>query len=333
MASLNIPSDIFTVNNLPVQSRIFVQSIPKSFYNFSYSLYNETRYDDVFSVYPYADLNREFKLDYEYTILSTVLNITADEKNSKGDKIKWSNNIILTILYDFPNKHEGVQNRKKNENNKSRSRYSAMPLDCLKDICLGKLNEETGLWTCVSSSQEALSLDNYQLQSPISGSGIYAVILNPRMNDKKLNIELNFFIQHLLSITITVLILLLIIGIGLYVFSRIYRYRRKYKRTKKAYQDTKFEFSSLEMRTSNIQGETLADQEEGVLFTENPTYKKIKIDETSNVRQLESMYEKFDKKLKTLEKNNRILLEKTENMKNEIQRLKEYRDEMSQPLI
>ena len=46
------------------------------------------------------------------------------------------------------------------------------------------------------------------------------------------------------------------------------------------------------------------------------------------VGSLEDMRDKFTKKLKALEKNNKTLQEKNENMKNEINRLKDYKDKI-----
>ena len=335
MASLNVPSDTFLAEDTSVESRIFIQSVPKSKYNNTYSVYNNTRYDDVLLVYPYSDPNRNYKLNYEYAILSTVLNITAENKtlfmeNGVKKDITWNNNLILTILYDFPYKHEGIlEKQKQNASNKNQNKkYSSMPLDCLNDICLGKLEENTGLWKCIGLSQEAKSYNNLQLKASINSSGIYSVILNPRPNTNILNVEYNFFLKYLLPISLIIILILLILGILCYIFSRIYRYRRKYKTTKAKYNSTNIEFNKMGVRHSSIQGETIADQEEGVIFTPNPCYRNIKNDESVNSRQLEDMRDKFTKKLKALEKNNKTLQEKNENMKNEINRLKDYKDKI-----
>lgn len=327
MVSLNVPSDTFLCGNETVESRIFINSVPKSVYNKTYCEYNETRYDDVLLVYPYSDPTGSYKLDYEYAILSTVLNITAENKNifNNSEDIKWNNNLILTILYDFPYKHEGIIEKSKINN----TRYSSMPLDSLTDICLGKLEEETGLWKCVGLSQEARSYNNFQLKASFNSSGIYAVILNPKPNTNELNIEYNFFLRYLLPISLIILLVLFILGVLCYIFSRIYRYRRKYKAKKQEYVSTNIDFNTMEIRQSDIQGETLADKEEGVIWTQNPTYKNVKNEESANTRQLEEMRDKVNKNLKKLEKNNKVLQEKIEKMKNEIQRLKDYKAELA----
>jgi len=327
MASLNVPSDTFLSENESVESRIFINSVPKSKFNKTYSKYDKTRYDDVLLVYPYSDPTGTFKLDYEYAILSTVLNITAEKKTLFENKkdIIWNNNLILTILYDFPYKHEGIVD----STLINKKRYSRMPLDSLTDICLGKLEEETGLWKCVGLSQEAKSYNNFQLKASFNSSGIYAVILDPKQNTNKLNIEYSFFLRYLLPITLVILLILLILGVLCYIFSRIYRYRRKYKASKDAYNSTNIEFNKVGMRQSKIQGETLADQEEGVIWTQNPCYRNAINEDSVNNRQLEDMRDKFTKKLKALEKNNSILQEQTQNMKDEIKRLKDYKAKIS----
>ena len=329
MASLNIPSDTFLSQNKSVESRLFIKSIPKSKFNHTYCQYNKTRYDDILLVYPYSDPQATYKLTYEYTILSTVLNITAENHTLYENKkdIIWNNNVILTILYDFPYKHEGIIEKQKNKNKSKR--YSSMPLDSLTDICLGKLEQSTGLWKCVGLPQEAKSYTNLQLKASINESGIYAVILDPKPNSNKLTIEYNFFLRYFLPISLITVAVVFILGIICYIFSRIYRYRRKYKATKETVNSTNIEFNRMGIRQSNIQGEILADQEDGVIWTQNPTYRKAKSDESANTRQLEEMRDKFTKKLKALEKNNKTLQQQTQNMKDEIKRLNDYKAEIS----
>jgi len=336
MASINVPSDTFLSEGVSVESRIFIQSYPKSKYNKTFSVYDRTRYDDVSLVYPYSDPNGNLRLEYEYTILSTVINITTENKtlyaeNGEKKDVTWNNNLILSVLYDFPYKHEGIIEKKKENANSNDKKFSSMPLDALTDICLGKLEVSTGEWKCNGLSQEAKSYNNLQLKASINSSGIYAVILDPKQNSKKLNVEFNFFLKYLLPITIVLILVLLILGILCYVFSRIYRYRRKYKDTKEKVRSTNIEFNMLGVRQSQIQGETLADQEEGVIFTSNPCYRNANLDVSSNTRQLEDMRDKFTKKLKALEKNNKTLKEQTENLKDEIKRLKDYKQEMQNP--
>ena len=329
MASLNVPSDTFLSESKSVESRIFIKSIPKSKFNNTYSNYDKTRYDDILLVYPYSDPQATYKLSYEYTILSTVLNITAENHTLYEDKkdIVWNNHLILTILYDFPSKHEDII-KKQNYKNKNK-RYSRMPLDSLTDICLGKLNTSSGLWKCIGLPQEAKSYTNLELKASINDSGIYAVILDPKQNTNKLTIEYNFFLRYFLPISLISVGVLLVLGILCYIFSRIYRYRRKYKATKETYNSTNIEFNRMEIRQSKIQGETLADQEDGVIWTQNPTYRNAKNDESVNTRQLEEMRDKFTKKLKALEKNNKTLQEQNENMKAEIKRLNDYKAEIT----
>ena len=204
-----------------------------------------------------------------------------------------------------------------------------MPLDSLTDICLGKLEETTGLWKCIGLSQQAQSYANFQLKASINSSGIYTVILNPKRNENKLNIEYNFFLRYLLPISLIIIFSLLILGILCYIFSRIYRYRRKYKDTKDKYKSTNIEFNKMGIRYSNIQGVTLADQEEGVIWTQNPTYRNQKNNESVSSKHMEDMRDKLIKKLKALEKNNQTLKDRTENMKNEIKRLNNYKEEIS----
>ena len=326
IAILKVPSYTFFSGSNSIETEVYIQSIPKSKYNDTYSVYNETRNDDVLLVYPYSNNNGNYKLDYEYTILSTVLNITVANEN-----IIWNNKLILTLLYDFPYKHEGITNIKYYNKRKNKI-YSNMPLDSLNDICLGKLEENERLWKCVELSQEAKSYTNLQLKASINSSGIYAVILNPKPNLNILPIEYNFYLKYLLPISLLIIFIITVLLIICYVFSRIYRYRRKYKATKVAYESTKIEYNHV--NNSHIVGETIGDQEEGVVWTQNPTYRKAKYEGSSeNSKNLEERRDKLIKRLKALEKNNKTLQERTDDIKEEIKRLKDYKAEISKNKI
>ena len=266
------------------------------------------------------------KLKFEYCVLSTVLNITVENKTNDKDKmpIIWKNNLTLNLLYNFPYKHPGIVEREK----EIPVGYSPMPLNRTRDVCLGKLNESNGLWKCNGLRDNKKCFKNCILEASINESGIYAVILAPEVNESLMFIKYNWFVVYIKHIFIIAFAVVLIVGTLIYVFSRIYRYKRKYRSAKEVYHSTNIEFNLLGINLSEIQGETIADQEEGVIWTSNPSFRNVKDDNSDKIKQLEEMRDKFMKNLKALEKNNETLKEQTLNYKKDIQRLNDYKDEI-----
>ena len=71
-------------------------------------------------------------------------------------------------------------------------------------------------------------------------------------------------------ITIIILILFSLIGLGIYIFSRIYIYRIKYKGTKEIYKGFVLELSDLQDKSvTGRQDQTYGDVKEGIIYTDN----------------------------------------------------------------
>ena len=318
IGSIYVPSDTLSKEGKSISGTIKVKSVLRSDVQETYSTYNETRTEDLLKVFPYADPESNYTLEYEYTVLSSAVSISLDDA-----AISFKKNILLTLAYDFPGKHESLQVNETEALNATTKDF--MSLSPLEDVCLAKL--EGKLWKCVGGLTKTESLDNYQLQGALNTTGIYAVILNLRINTTPLNIEYNFLIEHLTTISILTVIVLIIIGICIYVFMRIYRYRGKYKDTSNKFKNVEMEMNSMQDSSTDIIGQTIGDTKEGVVFTDNPAFKLVR-DEQKSKRtiQLEKMHDNYTKRLRTLERNNQTLKASLDNIKAEYDRLIKYKE-------
>lgn len=337
LASLYVPSDAFVKDGVSSSATLLIKSVPKSKITSTFSKYNETRNEDIIRVFPYADPNGDFTLEYEYTVLSTVVSIEVEDE---GVEIK--KNILLTLTYDFPSNHETlvekeepetdsegetkeIQPRNLGEDTNSGENY--MHLSALEDVCLARLEENE--WKCVGLLSKTQSLDYFQLQGAFNKTGTYAVILAPRINTTPLSIEENFLVEHLVAITVITLVVLIIIGICTYVFLRIYRYRGKYKETSQKAKESQMEMTNMLDSSTSMIGQTIGDTKEGVVFTDNPAFKLVRDDGKSKRNiQLEKLKDNFLKRLRTLERNNEKLKTSYENVKTEYDRLNDYKSSL-----
>ena len=319
IGNLYIPSDsIRNVNGNIHETAIYLRSVPRNEIPQTYYEYDSTRYNDIISAFPYADSNENSNLDYEYNVLSSVVNFSFVEEN-----YYIYNPLLLTLLYDFPEKYEKLHNIRN-----SSDINSFKFLNKTEDVCLAKLNKSF-YWNCLNSASKTESLSKLQLQGRISEPGIYAVILSPVKNDAKLEIKKNNLIEFRYAITITSIILIIIIGSIIYIFYRIYRFRGKYKKTTKLFKSLEFEMNDLQLKSTDIIGQTIGDTKEGVIFTDNPCY-KIKND-SKNLKtiQLEKRYDDYLKKLKILEKNNKTLTERLDEITTQYEELVKVKEELN----
>ena len=324
-----IPAETITNKNdhSTAETLLYFKSVTRNKIEDTYMRYNETRIDDLKSIYPYADPNNDYTLGYQYTVLSSAIEIKLNDSIST----EISRNILLTLLFDFPINHESLTINEliKNEigNYSNTSNYSTQPLNHVRDVCLGKLNTNTRKWECNGLNYKVEEKSNLQLTGELNEEGIYAVILNLTPNYNQLYIEPNWFISHLTGILIFSLIFILILGISIYIFIRMFRYRAKYKGTKELFKGIEKEFD--ELRTKSVtgrRGETFSDIKEGIIYTDNVAFKsEVDNDKRLKNHQLEKMFDSYNKKLKILERNNALLKEQYDSIKNEIDRIKEFK--------
>ena len=284
------------------------------------------------SVYPYADPDSNYCLSYQYFVLSSAIEVTL--KDPQNTQI--SGKVLLTLLFDFPYKHENLEKTKsfeeEEENYEKTSRYTTLPLSYSKDVCLGKLNKQTRKWECNKLNFNVEAKNNLQLTGEVNEEGIYAVVLALRMNDNKLYINENWFIANLKLLAFILLGILLFIGIAIYIFSRIYRYRQKYKGTKEIYKGFESELSDLQDKSvTGRQGQTYGDIKEGIIYTDNIAFKsQIDSDARRKNTQLEKIFDAYTKKLRLLERNNALLKGQYDSIKNEYNRLNNYKDTLKE---
>ena len=87
--------------------------------------------------------------------------------------------------------------------------------------------------------------------------------------------------------------------------------------------------NDLQQRSTDIIGQTIGDAKEGIIFTDNPCY-KIK-NESKNLRtiQLEKRYDDYLKKLKVLEKNNKTLTDRLDQIQTQYEELVKVKEELN----
>ena len=331
--SVEIPAGTITKksDNSSAEAQLSFRSVTRSTIKDTYNEYNKTREDDLKSVLPYADPDNNYTLTYQYCVLSSAIEVTL-----KGDN-QYSGKVLLTLLFDFPFKHEKLEksNIYEEEDESSyqkTSRYTTFPLNYKKDVCLAKLNVKTRKWECNGLNFDVEAKSNLQLTGELNEDGIYAVVLQLKINDNKLYINENWFISHLKLLTFLFLGLLLLIGLAIYIFSRIYRYRVKYKGTKEIYKGFELEINDLQDKSvTGRQGQTYGDVKEGIIYTDNIAFKS-QLDSEARKRntQLEKIFDAYTKKLRLLERNNALLKGQYDSIKNEYNRLNNYKDTLKE---
>ena len=331
---VEIPSGTITSKSdkSSIDTQITFRSISRNKIEDTYTIYEKTRVDDLKAVYPYADPDDNFTLNYQYTVLSSVIEVKLKEPETT----EISGKILLTLLFDFPYKHEKLEKTisydDEDEDYSKTSRYTTLPLNYNKDVCLAKLNAKTRKWECNKLNFNVEAKNNLQLTGEVNEEGIYAVVLELRMNDNKLYINENWFISNLKLITIILLVLIFLIGLAIYIFTRIYRYRIKYKGTKEIYKGFELELSDLQDKSvTGRQGQTLGDVKEGIIYTDNIAFKsQIDTEARKKNTQLEKIFDAYTKKLRLLERNNALLKGQYDSIKNEYNRLNTYKDTLKE---
>ena len=133
-------------------------------------------------------------------------------------------------------------------------------------------------------------------------------------------------------LSIIILVLIFLIGLAAYIFSRIYRYRIKYKGTKEIYKGFELELSDLQDKSvTGRQGQTYGDVKEGIIYTDNIAFKsQVDSEARKKNTQLEKIFDAYTKKLRLLERNNALLKGQYDSIKNEYNRLNNYKDSLKE---
>ena len=270
-------------------------------------------------IFPYADSANSNSLEYQYSVLSPVVDIRFLEKN-----LTLKNIIILTLAYDFPYKNPFLLNF----NNTSKT--SNMPLDPLLDVCLAKLDTVTNYWNCLNTNNSTEKEVNFYFYGGIKEEGIYAVVLNTRIDNSILPVVENFLAKYIMIILISSLIVGVVFGVGIYVFIRIYRYREKYKKTKEQEKIAESKNTELQNMQTSFHQQTIGDQIDQIVYTTNPAFKIIRNEKKSQrIEELQIMQEQLLKRYKTFEKNNQNLKNVYENVNKQYEELQNYKEQLT----
>jgi len=306
----NLPNNTNKYETVEVQpSPLVIRSVPSELLQKTITSFNLTRRDDIYKEFPNSDLNNQQILQYEYTVLSPVINISRIYPSSSN----YSTPLVLTLAYDFPVYIPDITN------------LTNSVFNPFNDVCLGVLNLTTNIWNCTKGKTSAVKYVNYEFNSEINSDGIYAVIFKPAPNNNATPTEPNFLALYFFYIMISGGVSAIVLMIGMYVFWRVYRYRDKYKATRKEEKNFEVQMQELQQTGTVHMGQTLGDNMSHIFFTNNPSFKVVKV-ETKSVREieLENMMEILSKRLRVLENNNENLKNNHQNLSNELSRLMDY---------
>ena len=313
IGKLYIPINTFYLDKF-INTSIRVKVIAKSQIKKTKITYDQTRRDDIMTIFPYGDKEEKFELEYEYGVLSPAIEINFESmdhhnENDTSSRIVFKNNIIINLAYDFP----------------ETKRDTKSVLNPDKDICLGMLNIVENRFNCVGEFTTS-NFNIRELTGSINISGIYAVILHPASDNTLIEFEENFIIKNFIIIISVTAALLLILGIGFYVFIRIYRYKEKYKTTKESSNLIQQKMMEMQNLGSSHLGQTIGDSIDNIIYTSNPLYKVEKvIEKSARAFEIDALISKYQKRKVQLENNNSTLEKKLEMLKEEIERMQEYK--------
>ena len=264
-----------------------------------------------------------------------LYNVSNSIEGSEGI-LTFENSVMSNVFKFYNNKSEAdIKFGLAGTVNIAHNEYDASGL-YYYDYCLAKLNNydlekdtiEYGKdkgWECTERQTE-----EGQTEFQIKEFGVYAVILNPsriRINYFGDTTEKNFFLENVKSILIVLAIIIVIIALIFYIFVRVTRYRQKYheNRTKiLLLQQQKQEYENM---TTDIFGQTLGDNINGIVYKANPAYtttNEIKKSGTSLEEEIENLQiecrnvndqnERLQKDIADLTEQYKVLTASIENM-------------------
>ena len=232
-------------------SRLFVDEVPSSVINVP-GLYNHTT--------------------------ELIFNVSNSIYASEG-VISFENS-IMSPVFKFYSKDSDAEFRISGRINMDHNEYEAAGL-LYYDYCLGRLKgydlesdkieaSEENVWECVDR-QTRYGQTEYQIKD----FGVYAVILNPLRN--KINYfgtttEKNFFLENVKNILIFFAIIIVLCALVFYIFVRVTRYRQKYHENRAKILLLQQQKQEYENMTTDIFGQTLGDNINGIVYKANPAY-------------------------------------------------------------
>ena len=125
-------------------------------------------------------------------------------------------------------------------------------------------------WECVERQEK-----EEQNEFKITEFGVYAVILNPlreKVNYFGYSSIKNFFFENIKVILIVLGIIIVLAALIFYIFVRVTRYRKKYHDNREKIILMKQQREEYESMTTDIFGQTLGDNINGMVYKANPAY-------------------------------------------------------------
>ena len=303
---LEIPSNSLQFSNN--YSNIYLKEVSSSMLKNS-SLYNNTP-EFLFNV-SNSISGSEGILTFENSVMSPVFKFYSKEKDIK---IKFAGKIDIAH----------------NEYEDSAFFYYDYCLAKLKGFDLDSdilnLDSEEKGWECIERQTK-----EGQTEFQISEFGVYAVILNPLRN--KINYlgdstAKNFFVENIKIILIVLAVLIVIIALVFYIFIRVKRYRKKYHENREKILLLKQQREEYENMTTDIFGQTLGDNINGIIYKTNPAY-TVTDEIKKSGSSLEDEIEKLQIECKNVSEQNERLQKDIEEVTKKYEELTESIEKMN----
>ena len=254
-------------------ARFHIREIPSSILHDS-ELYNNSA-EFLFNV-SNSIYGSEGVINFENSVMSPIFKFYSE--NNDGDEIKFNLSGTINIAHN---------------------EYDDAPGLFYYDYCLAKLkgyNMEKDIiqgnnkWDCVER-QSAEGQTEFELKE----FGVYAIILSPvrekanYFGDSKAK---NFFLENVKVILIVLACVVVVIALVFYIFLRVTRYRQKYHENKAKILLLQQQKQEYENMTTDIFGQTLGDNINGIVYKANPAYtvkEEIKKSGTSLEEEIEKL--------------------------------------------
>lgn len=275
-ASIDIPSNGFepTKGDYSQYSQVMVSEVSSSIL-YDTNLYNHSA-EFLYNV-SNSIIGSEGVLTFENSVLSPVFKFYTKDKS-----LKFRMNGLMTVthnIYDV--------------NGLNPSDYCLAELkgyDLEKDVINPK--EEGVGWTCTDYGRK---INDDQTGFILNKFGVFAVVLNPLRQKRNYlgdSEEKNFFLENVKVILIVFVCILLLLLLISYIFSRISRYREKYHENRNKILLMQQQRQEYENMTTDIFGQTLGDNINGIVYKANPVYsatKEIKHKDTTLEEEIENL--------------------------------------------
>ena len=246
-------------------------------------------------------------------------------------------NSVMSPVFKFSSKKNNIKFKFSGKIDIAHNEYESSAF-YYYDYCLAKLKgfdlekdeinkdlKDKG-WECVERQTK-----EGQTEFQISEFGVYAVILNPLRN--KINYfgdseAKNFFVENIKVILIVIGVVIVIIALVFYIFLRVTRYRKKYHENREKILLLKQQREEYENMTTDIFGQTLGDNINGIVYKANPAYtlgEEIKKSGTS----LEDEIERLQMECKNVSEQNERLQKEIEDVTKKYEQLSESIEKMN----